>query len=143
MKILVTGGSGLLGSNLLRLYVKKHKVWGTYVKNRIRVRGAKLKKLDITDRKTVKKLFEWIKPNLVIHSAAVTDVDYCETNPLITRKVNVRGSINVAEMAESCGARLIHISTDMVFDGKKKGLYKETDKPKPVNVYGKSNLQKN
>ncbi len=95
---------------------------------------------DITDReKTIAEVAS-VKPDIVIHTAAYTDVDGCEQNPEKARRVNARGTETIALACQNCGAPLCYISTDFVFDGEKKSAYVEADKPNPVNVYGKSKL---
>jgi dTDP-4-dehydrorhamnose reductase len=96
--------------------------------------------MDITGyQDTSRKVME-IRPDVIIHTAALTNVDYCEENREQTWKINVEGTRNLAEIAEKTGSYLIYISTDSVFDGKK-GLYKEEDKPNPQNYYAKTKLE--
>ena len=81
------------------------------------------------------------KPDVILNTAAITNVDGCETQKKeLAYKVNRDGAGVVARAAASCGARLVHISTDYVFDGSSKNAYAETDKPCPQSVYGDSKL---
>jgi len=96
--------------------------------------------LDITDFDQVKNLFAEYNPTHVINCAAVGDVDFLQENKDIAIRVNVTGPKNIAIACKQNKARLIHISTDAVFDGKK-GHYTEEDLTNPVNVYGESKLQ--
>lgn len=96
---------------------------------------------DITDKKCVADIVEKVKPDVVIHTAAWTDVDGCEQDKEKARWINVEGTKNVALACKDRGAILVYISTDFVFDGKEKGAYKETDKPNPISVYGDSKLK--
>lgn len=96
--------------------------------------------LDITDINAVMNAVSSVKPDLVINSAAFTKVDECEEKPDLAYKVNGYGAGNVAIACEEAGARLVHISTDYVFDGKKGTPYLEDDGVNPLNVYGKSKL---
>ena len=96
--------------------------------------------LDIRDKQEVMSVISGIKPAVVIHTAAVVNVDYCEEHPEEAWDTNVNGTENVALAAKEAGARLIYISTDSVFDGEK-GMYVETDTPHPVNTYGRSKLE--
>ena len=96
--------------------------------------------LDITDKKKVLEVFSSLKPSLVIHAAAWTDVDGCERDPKKAFLVNEGGTENIAMACMKNKANLIYISTDFVFDGKKKEPYTEDDRPNPINVYGASKL---
>jgi dTDP-4-dehydrorhamnose reductase len=136
VKVVITGGSGLLGSNLSAMYSSNHEVYFTYNTHPVKIKGCTAVKADITvSIEEIKKL----EPDLIIHCAAMTDVDKCETDREAASKVNVFGTENVVRAAEYLGCRLIHISTDAVFDGKK-GMYTESDRPNPANYYGKTKL---
>jgi len=95
--------------------------------------------IDLTKKEQLVKI-EQIKPDFIIHCAAITNVDYCEAHPDEAYNQNVLTSINIAEIAKKIRAYLIHISTDSVFDGTK-GNYKENGTPNPTNVYGKTKLE--
>ncbi|MBN1354166.1 MAG: dTDP-4-dehydrorhamnose reductase [Candidatus Omnitrophica bacterium] len=145
-KILVTGSSGMLGTALCERFRKEYRVIG--LDNVIpdnRVCGAVLPEsfveCDITSKaKTVKSVIK-AKPDLIIHTAAWTDVDGCERDPGRARLVNAQGTANVACAADRLNVALIYISTDFVFDGRKKKPYRETDSPNPLNVYGRFKLE--
>jgi dTDP-4-dehydrorhamnose reductase len=81
------------------------------------------------------------EPDVVIHTAAYTNVDQAEKEPELAMAVNADGTARVARAAANAGARLLYISTDYVFDGRKRSPYDETDEPKPLNVYGRSKLE--
>jgi len=138
-KILITGGSGLLGSNLSKLAPSKFEVYATYNKNKVRMKDVHFFQIDLTKKEQLVKI-EQIKPDFIIHCAAITNVDYCEAHPDEAYNQNVLTSINIAEIAKKIRAYLIHISTDSVFDGTK-GNYKENGTPNPTNVYGKTKLE--
>lgn len=99
------------------------------------------KEIDITDRDKIIKTILQIKPNFIIHTAAYTEVDDCEKNQDLAFLVNGKGTENVALAAKKLKIPLIYISTDYVFDGKKKSPYIESDTPGPINIYGKSKLK--
>lgn len=130
MKVLVTGATGLFGEDIARVFAEKHEV--------VAVKGRK--ELDITNAKEVFSYIEKVKPNLIIHSAGFRMVDEAEKNPLETFAINILGTKNIALVASKYDAKLIHISSDSVFDGEKNTAYNEYDKPNPVNVYGYSKL---
>jgi dTDP-4-dehydrorhamnose reductase len=98
-------------------------------------------KIDITSREDTIGVIGKIKPDVVVHTAAYTDVDGCERDPKKAYKVNSAGTRNVALACRKTAALLIYISTDFVFNGKKKSPYKENDKPAPLSVYGDSKLK--
>ncbi|SCW85498.1 dTDP-4-dehydrorhamnose reductase [Paenibacillus tianmuensis] len=131
MKIFVTGASGQLGTDLVSLLkIKGYEVFGT-----------SSKELDITDINAVKSLIaEDKQPNVIIHSAAYTKVDQAEQNSDEAYAVNAYGTRNVAMAARACGAKLIYISTDYVFDGTSQVPYNEFASVSPQSVYGKSKL---
>lgn len=132
-KILVIG-KGFLGGNLLsELEKNSFSVSGLHYQtkdNRI--------KIDVTKAESVEKNVSRINPEVIINCAANVNVDFLEKNPDLA-SVNSDGAKNVAKIAQKWKIKLIHISTDGVFDGKR-GLYAEEDVPNPINVYGKSKL---
>ena len=129
MKILITGGKGMLGRTLQR-ELAGHEII-----------VADLPEWDITDDTGfVAKVCE-AKPELIIHCAAMTKVDDCETNRDLAFRLNEDGSRNVALAAKACGARLFALSTDYVFSGeppREPWAWSETDIPRPRTVYGAS-----
>lgn len=139
MKLLITGASGLFGSKLAKLALTKGiEVYSTDIQN-LSVYGNFVK-LDISGKTQVDESFKTIKPDVVVHAASLTDVDKCETNKGLAWNINVEGTKNIAEAAQRVGSFLIYISTDYVFSGNK-GLYKESDKPDPINYYGITKLK--
>jgi len=138
-KILITGGSGLLGCTISKLAARKFDVYATYNRNKIEMDNVSFFKADLTKRDDADKIKD-IRPDIVVHCAAMTNVDYCEGHADEARSHNVDASVYVAEAAKACGAYLVHISTDSVFDGEKGG-YSEIDEPRPINTYGKTKLE--
>jgi dTDP-4-dehydrorhamnose reductase len=136
MKILITGASGFLGEKLFSVFSSDYEVYGTYLKGE----ESSLYKLDLTDKEALDSLVGKIKPSIVINAAGITDVDYCESNPEQAKKISVDCIKNLVETCLKHKCRLVHISTDYVFDGKK-GNYKEEDKINPINVYGVIKLE--
>lgn len=129
MKILVTAANGQLGTDVTGYFGKKCEVV-----------ALKDYELDITDGKKVMEAVSKARPDIIINTAAITNVDGCETNPALADKVNRDGAGVMARAADSAGARLVHISTDYVFDGSSENPYSETDAPCPQSVYGSSKL---
>jgi len=140
MKLLVIGGSGLLGYKVAKMASNEHETFLTYNYRSIQIEGCTALKLDKCDRKAVFELLEKIKPDVVIDTAALHNVDYCETHPEEAWKVNVEGTRNVVEACKKVGAKIIFISTDYVFDGTK-GYYTEEDTPNPLSHYAKTKLE--
>ena len=130
MKVLITGANGQLGWELQRT---KPKGWQLIALSRA--------ELDITDSAGVKSVFQQYQPDLVINCGAYTGVDKAESEKEKAFAVNGNGPANIAGAAADIQARLIHISTDFVFDGTKSQPYLPEDNPKPVSVYGASKLQ--
>jgi dTDP-4-dehydrorhamnose reductase len=143
-RVLVTGGNGLLGTKTLGLLL---------VQGRQPV-SASLEpeclnrflgdfpyfQLDITDARAVSNLVADIRPEAVIHTAAFTAVDACETQRELSWRVNVDGTANVAAACREASVRLAHVSTEYVFDGES-GPYTEEDIPHPISYYGLSKLE--
>jgi dTDP-4-dehydrorhamnose reductase len=133
--IFVTG-SGLLGSEVIRVLRGEHEVTGTF--NSTPREGAV--RLDIADRgETIRTIGE-LRPSHVVHTAALTNVDYCEDHPDEAMAVNDLGTRNVVDACRMAGARIVHVSTDFVFDGTK-GMYREDDPVNPISVYADSKLR--
>ena len=139
MRVLVVGGSGLLGQQLVSLLKQQDfEVMGTYFSEP--VHDDHFFPLDVTDVLCVKDVFEKVKPDVVVLTAAFTHVDACETNKESAFSLNVTGTANVAMACESVGAKMVYMSTDYVFNGEKGG-YTETDEPDPLGYYGFTKLQ--
>lgn len=96
-------------------------------------------RFDLMDERGTYDLVDRLRPDVIIHSAALTDVDRCERERELAYKMNVEGTRAIAKAAEKAGAFLVYISTDYVFDGER-GSYREDEKTNPVNYYGQSKL---
>lgn len=137
--ICITGGNGLLGTKLLTLTHLKYRVISLDCQNTplIQYPSVEYIQCDITDREKVDQIFSHTRPEAVFHTAAFTDVDRCEYEKEKCWNVNVIGTENVAWGCRAIGAKMIHISTDYVFDGKD-GPYTEDAIPNPISFYGKT-----
>src|SRR3990167_5199131 len=126
MKILVTGAKGMMGSDLIKVLSQKKEY---------NLTGATRSDFDITDYSQTLQFLKDKRPDIVIHAAAYTKVDDCENNRETAFNVNVTGTKNVVEGCREIGAKLIYISTDYIFNGKKNTPYLENDMPEPLSVY--------
>ena len=142
-RILVTGTNGLLGQKLVHLLRQDSTVELIATSrgpNRItETSGYTYLDLDITDHFAIEKAFSEQQPEVVINTAAMTQVDACETERDACRSLNVEAVRYLADACLAANAHLIHLSTDFVFDGEA-GPYREEDKPNPLSFYGQSKL---
>lgn len=140
MKILVTGAKGQLGSQIINIIKNGKSELGSIssVYTDAEVIGIDIEDLDITNISETEKYINGLKPDIIINPAAFTNVDACETNQDAAFKVNAIGARNLAIAAEQIGAKLLHISTDYVFNGVGVNPFREYDLPEPVSVYGKT-----
>jgi dTDP-4-dehydrorhamnose reductase len=129
MKILVSGGRGLLATNIL-----------PSLSGQFDLAVYDIDEWDITSASAGKKMMDLHRPDVVLNLAAITDVDGCEDKADLAQKVNAEGAGIVAGLCAAAGARLIHISTDYVFDGEKESPWREDDEPGPASVYGRTKL---
>jgi dTDP-4-dehydrorhamnose reductase len=120
----------MLGRDLVPILSGEKQVWARDIDD-----------FDITDRKRVQQEVEALQPQVLVNAAAYTDVDGCESRKEMAFAVNAEGARNVALACAAIGGRLIHLSTDYVFDGSSQIPYREEDIPNPLNVYGSSKLQ--
>jgi len=141
MKILVIGGGGQLGSRIVR-YCKQRSfdVYSTYLSRLPALDSTHVFLFDKTDPESVERLVSKIVPDAVIDTAALHNVDYCETHRAEAWRINVEGTRDVAIACRRFRAKMIFISTDYVFDGNK-GNYKEEDPPNPLSHYGVTKLE--
>jgi dTDP-4-dehydrorhamnose reductase len=143
MKILITGSNGLLGQKLMRLLVAHGNMEITAVsrgKNRLDfTKGYSFASIDIADRTATMNILQKHRPDVIINTAAMTNVDHCELNQTDCWTANVTSVENLVAACQQTNSFLIHISTDFIFDGTK-GPLTENAQPNPVNFYGESKL---
>ena len=125
--ILVVGNKGMLGQELMGVFGAA-------------ARGVDVGEIDITDLESVQRVLVTLKPRVVINAAAYTNVDGCETDAELAMQVNGEGVAHLAMVSKEIDAKLVHVSSDYVFDGKKGSPYLEDDLPGPLSVYGESKL---
>lgn len=129
-RILVLGAGGMLGNDLMKMLGSGHEILGRDCED-----------FDITDENRTRDEILKIDPGIVINTAAFTDVDGCEAEVDRAYAVNAHGAGNVALACKEGNMKLLHISTDYVFDGKEESPYQEDGIPAPLNIYGKSKLK--
>lgn len=133
MKILVIGGSGVLGFNLIKYLKKLNEVHYTFYKNKISEPNGY--ELNIADKEKTVNLINDINPDVIIHTAALTNVDRCETEKELANSINVVGTKNIIEGAKKSNSKIIFVSTSAVFSGNKKENFEE-DITDPISNYG-------
>lgn len=131
MKVLVTGANGQLGYDVIKLLDSEG----------IEFLGTDRESLDITNEENVTRVINDYNPNVVIHCAAYTAVDKAEDEKELCYSVNVLGTRNIAQACKEINAKMVYISTDYVFDGEGDMSFEVTDKPNPINYYGKTKYE--
>jgi dTDP-4-dehydrorhamnose reductase len=129
MRVTIFGATGLLGKALMRVWQGDEVV------------GFGSRDADIRDPQQVREAVQRTCPEWIVLAAAYTDVDGCEINPRLAVEVNCRGAVHVAQAAQETGSRLLFLSTDYVFDGKKAVPYETDEARAPQSVYGKSKAE--
>jgi dTDP-4-dehydrorhamnose reductase len=130
MRVVVTGGRGMLGSAVCAAFEAQG--------HRVLALGSR--DADIRDYQSCRKAILSVDPDLIVHTAAMTDVDGCERDADSAFQINAIGSQNIAACCSEARAKMAYISTDFVFDGAKRSPYTEFDSPHPLNHYGESKL---
>jgi dTDP-4-dehydrorhamnose reductase len=129
MKVAIIGSNGQLGTDLTEVLSQEHDVMGLTHSD-----------VEIAEISNVKKVISSLKPEIVLNTAAYNLVAQADKEPAAAFQINATGPLNLAKVCDDLGIRLVHYSTDYVFDGKKQQPYTETDCPNPLNVYGGSKL---
>lgn len=139
MRILITGSGGLLGGRLCEILAEAHEVIGL-VRSRPAPPGITGLGADLRDAAATDARVREARPDLIVHCAALADVEACERDPLLAERENVDVTRSIAAAARATGARLVAISTDLVFDGRS-AFSDESTAPQPLMVYGRSKLE--
>ncbi len=137
-RILITGASGLLGGHLCLAAQRAGEVYGAYLSHRTLVPGVQPLLLNLSDEANLAHALAEVRPRMIVH-AAVLQVDACERDPVLAERINVQASRRLAEWCAHTEARMLYISSDLVFAGER-GRYVETDEAQPVMLYGKNKL---
>ncbi len=149
-RILITGGAGFVAGNIIKQslnftffyseqkdeikIIALDRSRETYKQNNLVWRTA-----DLLEENNLQRILKNSNPDVIIHLAALSDIDYCKANKGIAEKINVGVTKNIVDFCSDTGCRLIYFSSDSVFDGRK-GLYKEEDIPEPLHFYGKTKI---
>jgi len=137
-RLLVTGGSGLLGGNVAYLGGTRFNTRFTYNLHQVSIGNCTGVRMDLAERKSVEAVVREFSPHLIIHTAALLGRQ-CEDNPALAQTTNGEGTRYLVESAKEVGSKFIYISTDWIFDGVKE-LNTEDDEPNPLNEYGRTKL---
>lgn len=138
-KLLVTGASGFLGWNLCQIAKQEWDIYVTSFSHAIEIPGITLLKVDLRDFEELKRIFQEIQPDAVIHTAAQSSPNVCQSNPEESHAINVTASCNIAGLCADYSIPCAFTSTDLVFNGLNPP-YKETDSVSPVNLYGEQKV---
>ncbi len=136
-RMLITGGSGFVGTYLMSRAVEKFKVYSTYNTHATSDPRVSAITMDLTNKELILSTLNHIQPEIIIHTAAISKPDVCEKYRDMTEKVNIQATEILADWAKKHDARFIFTSSDMVFDGRQ-GNYSETDSPNPLSFYGET-----
>jgi dTDP-4-dehydrorhamnose reductase len=139
-KLIVTGASGFLGWNICRVAKNDWDLTGIVFSHPVKISGAKIVQSDLRNFNELKKIFQEISPDAVIHTAAMTDLNYCQENRSETHNINVDASITIAALCSDYNIPYVFTSSDMVFNGLNPP-YKEEDPVCPINVYGEQKVR--
>lgn len=142
MRLLITGSNGLLGQKIVKICLKRGVEFLATSNGANRNQecpSERYLEMDITNQPKIAEIFTNYKPTHIIHTAALTNVDYCELNPEECQEVNVLATKKLWNEAQKINAHFQLLSTDFIFDGLK-GNYKETDEPSAVSIYGQSKV---
>lgn len=136
---LITGANGFLGRNAGAWLSDHAHVVGTARQPEQHAAFTQILCLDITDAENTRRVVRGVRPDVILNTAALASHELCESDPTLAHRINVEGAQNLAESSAEIGARLIHISTDAVFDGLTGG-YRPQDRANPFSVYGRTKL---
>lgn len=140
MKLLLTGVSGLLGINFAQEMMSEHEIIGVD-RGKLTHAPFRILRKDLLDDDAVEFILDSAQPDWVVNCAALADLDACEHNPHLARRLNADLPARLAQACKTRGISLAHISTDAVFDGEKDGFYTEDDAPNPLGVYAQTKLE--
>lgn len=139
MRVLITGASGFVGSHLGRALAARHEVLGIVFHTK-KTPSFGVERADLRDARQLRTVVERFRPQAIVHAAAMSRVLGCEEDGIAAEDVNVEGTARMVRLAEVLHAKFVFLSTDQVFSGRRGG-YRESDEPDPINVYGRTKLE--
>jgi len=140
MRFLVIGSTGYLGNAITHIFARAHEVYAGHFKSECHIAGVTPLQFDIAKPAEITTAFDRARPDAIVHCAALPKADYCEQHPDEAKSINADATAVIARECNRRGLRLIHISTDLVFDGTK-GNYTEEDPVNGISVYARSKIQ--
>ena len=141
-KLLIIGGSGLVGSTLLQYASTNYNIHFTYNTNKITFDNTSSTQINLLhNQKKILELIKEIQPDIVVNTVAHSSVDLCESDHKIADKLHVDITQDITQVCKDVDSKLVYISTDAVFQGELNKKYNELDQPNPINYYGKTKLQ--
>ena len=139
MKIIILGANGFIGRRILQHLFPNHQVMACSLHPDIQPqKGYQFQKLNMLELHATNELLINFRPDVIINASALSAIDYCEQHPEEAYALNVSAAKNMATYSQANSCRLIHLSTDFVFDGTATEPYTETDAPNPISYYGKT-----
>src|SRR5579864_8248357 len=139
-KLFILGIGGLTGSKLAMMAIDDFEVYGSYNLRNPKFTFVESVKLDISDANKLKETLSNIRPDILINACAINNVDFCETHHDEAKKINIDAVEQLYKISNSLGMKLVHLSSDSVFDGTKRSSYVEEDVTNPINYYGYTKL---
>ena len=140
-KLFVIGIGGLTGSKLVEIAKNDFEIFGSYNYRDHKSSFVKGVNLDISNTNKIREILEKIRPDVVINTAGINNVDYCEKHPEEALKINIQAIKEICNITKKIDTKFVQLSSDSVFDGTKQSPYEETDIPNPINYYGKTKLE--
>jgi len=139
-KLFIIGIGSLTGSKIAQLGKNDYEISGSFNLRDPKIESINSLKFDISKNESLEKILNEISPNVIINCTALNNVDYCENHQDESKKINSDFLKDLSKISNTANIKLVHLSTDSVFDGTKKAPYLETDVTNPINVYGKTKL---
>ncbi len=139
MRILLTGASGLLGLNFALQFTGQHSIVGLFNDNCLEHAPFEICKVDLAGKGVPEEVVDNYRPDCIVHCAAIANVDANESNPMMAQRINAEVPGELAAAAYKAGVKLVHISSDAVFDGLR-GSYSERSAARPINTYARTKL---
>ena len=140
-KLFIIGVGGLTGSKLVEIAKKDFEIFGSYNYRDPKSSIQKNIKLNISNSTKIKEILEEIKPDVVINTAGINNVDYCEKNPDLALKINIQAVKEICQITKKLGIKFVQLSSDSVFDGTKQLPYEEIDETESINYYGETKIE--